>query len=84
MSELTLKAIEQLLDTKLDEKLALLATKADVDDAVEQLAQIISSTVVEPFTERFNELEQKLDMTAKLQSFERKFQKLEEALHIKL
>ncbi len=80
MTQLTEERFEQLLDKKLDEKLAPLATRADVDNAVERLARIIADTVADPFTKRFDELEQKIDVTDQLKTFERKFQKIEEAL----
>jgi uncharacterized protein YqgV (UPF0045/DUF77 family) len=84
MPEITLEAIEQLLDKKLDEKLAPLATKADVENAVEHLARIVAETVADPFTKRFDDLEKKIDVTDQLKTFERKFKKIEEALHISL
>ena len=62
---------------------APLATKQDVREGVEELARITS----EGFTraeERFDEIETRLDVNARLKVFERKFEKLEEALHIKL
>jgi hypothetical protein len=83
MSEVTLKAIEQLLDAKFNEKLAPLATKLDVRDGVEELARMVNDGFVRT-EQRFDELETRLDVTEQLKTFERKFQKLEEALHIKL
>ena len=79
MTQLTEERFEEILT----EKLAPLATKADVREGVEELARITSSGFART-EQRFDELESRLDVTARLQTFERKFQKLEEALHIKL
>jgi hypothetical protein len=53
-----------------------LATKQDISEAVEELARITNGG--------FEDIQQRLDVTSKIQVFERKFEKLEEALHIKL
>jgi hypothetical protein len=53
-----------------------LATKKDVREGVEKLARMVSTG--------FDEMRDRLDVTDKLSIFERKFQRLEEALHIKL
>jgi hypothetical protein len=72
MTQLTEERFEQILT----EKLAPVATKQDVREGVEELARLVSAG--------FEDIQQRLDVTAQIQSFERKFQKLEEALHIKL
>ena len=82
MSELTLKAIEQLLDKKLGATEGRIIKR--IDDAQEEVARLIANTVADPFTQRFEELEKRLDVAEQIKLFERKFQKLEEALHIKL
>lgn len=77
MSELTKEYLDQAvsgLATKQD--LKGLATRQDVREGVEELARITSAG--------FDEMRQRLDVTAQIQSFERKFKKLEEALHIQL
>jgi len=84
MSELTKEHFEQVvanLASKAD--LAPLATKQDVREGVEELARITSGGFART-EERFDDLETRLDVTARLKVFERKFEKLEEALHIKL
>ena len=77
MSELTKEMLEQALKG--------LATKQDLQAAVaplatseqiEELARMVSAG--------FEDIQSRLDVTAKLKVFERKFQKLEEALHITL
>ena len=83
MSELTKEYFEQTLKAPLTAAVAPLATKSDVRDAVEELARITSAGF-ERMEEGFDELEARLDVTEQLKTFERKFQKLEEALHIKL
>jgi hypothetical protein len=79
MTQLT----EERFDQILTEKLAPLATKQDVREGVEELARITSAGFAHT-EERFDEIGTRLDVTAQLKTFERKFQKLEEALHIKL
>jgi hypothetical protein len=74
---------QESFEHTLTKKLAPLATKQDVRDGVEELARLTSAGFLRT-EERFNELETRLDVTEQLQAFERKFQKLEEALHIKL
>jgi hypothetical protein len=64
----------------LTEKLAPLATKEDVcrevREGVAELAEMVASG--------FEDVQRRLDVTTQISAFERKFQKLEEALHIKL
>jgi hypothetical protein len=86
--ELTKEHFDQALQglvTKDDLQTAVapLATKEDVREGVEELARITSAGFARS-EERFDELETRLDVTVQLKAFERKFQKLEEALHIKL
>lgn len=92
MSELTKEHFEETLDKKLkglattadlQTAVAPLATKQDVREGVEELARITSGGFAHA-EERFDDIETRLDVTAKLKVFERKFQKLEEALHITL
>jgi hypothetical protein len=63
-----------------DEQIKSLATKTDIREAVDGLAQITNSG--------FEDIQQRLDVTERVQkietTLERKFAKLEEALHIKL
>lgn len=61
---------------ELHEVVGPLATKQDVREGVEELARLTATG--------FEDLQKRLDVTAQLKAFERKFQKLEEALHIKL
>ena len=73
--------------TELDNAVASLATKDEIsgieqriikriDEAQEELARMVANG--------FEDIAQRLDVTEQLQVFERKFQKVEEALHIKL
>jgi len=68
MPQLTEERFEQILT----EKLAPLATKEQIED----LARMTSRG--------FEDVLERLDVTTQIKTFERKFQKLEEALHIKL
>ena len=76
MPELTKEYFEQ----HLADKLAPLATKQDIREAVEELARITNSG--------FEDIQQRLDVTERVRKIEtiieRKFNKLEDALHIKL
>jgi hypothetical protein len=82
MSELTKKHFEQVISalaTKAD--LNGLATKEDLKrlataEQVEELARMVA--------DGFEDAQRRLDVTAKIELFEHKFEKLEEALHIKL
>lgn len=82
MTQLTEERFEQLLDKRLGATEARIIKR--IDDAQEELARMVANTVAEPFTKRFDELEKTLDVIEQLKSFERKFQKIEEALHIRL
>lgn len=72
MTQLTEERFEQILS----EKLKPLATRQDVREGIEELARMVN--------DGFDDMRERLDVTEQLHSFERKFQKLEEALHIKL
>jgi hypothetical protein len=74
---------QESFEHTLTKKLSPLATKQDVREGVEELARLTGAGFLRT-EERFNELEMRLDVTEQLQAFERKFKKLEEALHIKL
>ena len=80
MTQLTQEYFDQVVSgLARKDDLKGLATKQDVQDGVEHLARMTSAGFAS-VEERFNEL----DVKAQLKAFERKFQKLEEALHIKL
>jgi gamma-glutamyl:cysteine ligase YbdK (ATP-grasp superfamily) len=76
MSEITKEYFEQ----HLARTMAPLATKQDIREAVEELARITNSG--------FEDMQQRLDVRERVNkieaALERKFAKLEEALHIKL
>jgi len=83
MSELT----KEYLDQALKGAVAPLATKdaltaseerivKRIDEAKDELARMVA--------DGFVDIQNRLDVTAQIKVFERKFQKLEEALHIKL
>jgi hypothetical protein len=77
MSELTKEYLDQALKS--------LATKEDLQKAVASLAtgeQV--EEVARMVAAGFEDMQNRLDVTAQLKTFERKFQRLEEALHIKL
>jgi hypothetical protein len=81
MSELTKEYFEKVVaDLATKQDLAPLATKEDVRrevrEGVEELARMVA--------EGFEDVQHRLDVQQLIQAHERKFQKLEEALHIKL
>jgi hypothetical protein len=73
----------ELTKEHFDQQISKLATKEDVRQGVEELARITSAGFART-EERFEEIGKRFDVAAQLKSFERKFQKLEDALHIKL
>ena len=86
MSEITLKAIEQLLDEKLKAAVAPLATKQDVHrevrEGAEDLARIIADTIATPFTQRFDRLEELLDVKDDVHLLKRQMAEIRSALHL--
>jgi hypothetical protein len=70
----------ELTQEYFDEQIKNLATKTDIREAVDELARITNSG--------FEDIQQRLDVTERVQkietTLERKFARLEEALHIKL
>ena len=83
MTQLTQESFERILQDRLQEAVAPLATKQDVREAVGELARITSSGFART-EERFDEVEKRLDVHELFEMHERKFKKLEEALHISL
>ena len=77
MSELTKEFFEQKLEAQTKE------LKTHAHELQAELARMTSAGFTRT-EERFDEIEKRLDVTAQLQVFERKFKKLEEALHITL
>lgn len=65
-----------------------LATKQDVTDAVEELARIIATTIAEPMQQKFEHLEETLELRLKVKSLEQVLEhnltKLEGKLNIEL
>ena len=74
--ELTKEFFEQTLDKKLKDAVAPLATKQDVREGVEELARMVA--------DGFEAVQRRLDVQQLIQAHALKFQKLEEALYIKL
>jgi hypothetical protein len=70
----------ELTKEHFDQTIKGLATKQDVHnevrEGVEELARMVSTG--------FEDLNARLDVAEQMKTFERKFQRLEEALHIKL
>ena len=79
MSDLTKEHFDQELKS-LATKKELAASEeriiARIDESQAEVARIVAGG--------FDDIRQQLDVSAQIKTFERKFQKLEEALHIKL
>lgn len=91
MSEITLKAIEQLLDTKLknvattadlQNAVAPLATKQDLEKQTEDLARMIADTITTPFTKRFDRLEELLEVKEEVRVLKKQMAEIRLALHL--
>ena len=80
MSEITLKAIEQLLDKRLETTEAIIIKR--IDDSQEELARLIADTVANPFTKRFDRLEQFLEVKEEVQVLQRQMTEIRAALHL--
>jgi hypothetical protein len=80
MTELTKDLEQALKNLATKDDLKGLSTKQDIRDAVEELARITNAG--------FEDIAQRLDVTERIhkieKTLERKFTKLEEALHITL
>jgi hypothetical protein len=74
MPEITLKAIEELLDDKLGALEKRIVKR--IDESQEELARMVA--------EGFEDVQRRLGVQQLIQAHERKFHQLEEALHIKL
>ena len=72
--ELTKEHFEQHLNTQLKSSEKRIIKR--IDGAQEELARMVSGG--------FEDRQNRLDVKQQIQQFERKFQKLEQALHIKL
>jgi hypothetical protein len=71
---------KEYFDQALKAAVAPLATKEDVHREVRQGVDELARMVADGF----EDVQRRLDVTAQIKTFERKFQKLEEALHIEL
>ncbi len=74
MTQLTEERLSEILTEKLDNQTIVL--KAHAVGLQEELARMVN--------DGFEDMRERLDVTEQLKQYERKFQKLEEALHIKL
>ena len=80
MPELTLKAIELLLDTKLATTEQHIIKR--IDDAQEELARLVETTIAAPFSKRFDQLEELLDVKEEVQTLKRQMSEIRSALHL--
>jgi hypothetical protein len=74
MTQLTEERFEQVLSEKL--KASEQSVIKRIDEAQEELARMVASG--------FEDVQRRLDLSEQLRQHELKFQRLEEALHIKL
>jgi len=73
---------QQLKNLATKDDLKPLATKKDVDAAVDELAQIVSNTIAAPMEQQFAKLEAQLDVAERVKALESDMQRIKEALHI--
>jgi hypothetical protein len=78
MTPLTEERFEQILT----EKLAPLATKSDLHQAVEELARIVGDTIAGPFSKRFDRLEELLEVKEDVLTLKRQMLEIRSALHL--
>jgi len=74
MTQLTEEKFRQILTGELQGVEQRIVKR--IDEAQEELARMVATG--------FESLEDRLDVTEQMRAFQRKFEKLEEALHIKL
>jgi cell fate (sporulation/competence/biofilm development) regulator YmcA (YheA/YmcA/DUF963 family) len=74
---------EKLKNLATKDDLKPLATKKDIDDAVDELAQMVANTIATPMEQRFAKLEARLDVAERVKSLETDMRKIKEALHIR-
>lgn len=83
----------ELTQQYFDEQIKKLASKEDLDkqtkdlkvfaeEQTAELARIISTSVVEPMEQRFNDLEKKLDVKPRLEKLEKQMTELKTALSL--
>jgi DNA anti-recombination protein RmuC len=76
-----------------DKAISGLASKADaaatekrilkrIDEAQEELARIVAETIAEPFTARFDRLEELLTVKDEVQTLKRQMAEIRSALHL--
>jgi hypothetical protein len=91
MSEITLKAIEQLLDKKLknvvttadlQKAVAPLATQKGLEEQTEALARMVADTIATPFTKRFDRLEELLEVKDDVRVLKRQMAEIRSARHL--
>ena len=80
MTEVTLQAIERLLDQKLGTTEKRIIKR--IDEAQEELARIIANTVAVPFTQRFDRLEKVLQVEQDVDTLKRQMLEIRSALHL--
>jgi hypothetical protein len=53
-----------------------------IDEAQEELARIVADTIADPFTKRFDKLEELLDVKDDVQTLKRQMAEIRSALHL--
>ena len=82
MSEITLKAIEQLLDKRLDTTEQRIIKR--IDEAQEELARMVADTIATPFSKRFDRLEELLEVKDDVQLLKRQMVEIRSNLHLSM
>jgi hypothetical protein len=78
MTQLSEERFEEILA----QRLAPLATKQDIREAVEDLARITADTIAAPFTKRFDRLEELLEVKEDVQVLKHQMAEIRSALHL--
>ena len=74
--------MSELTKEYFDQQIAKLSTKDDLNDAVEALARIIAETIAEPFTKRFDRLEDLLTVKDEVEKLKTQMIEIRSALHL--
>jgi hypothetical protein len=73
---------EKLKGLATKDDLKPLASKQDINAAVDELARIIAETVANPMEQRFAKLEARLDVAERVKLLESDMNRIKQALHL--
>jgi len=73
---------KEYLDEALKAAVAPLATRKDLEAQTEELARMIADTIATPFTKRFDQLEELLEVKQDVLTLKRQMAEIRSALHL--